>query len=354
MTTPPLTTLSPEAVSAPARMRWGWMTAALAVLLGAATAGCLFGPARIDPVQVLRQISGLSLLDPSPALTDVQRAILWQIRVPRVVLGGLVGALLALAGAAYQGVFRNPLADPYLLGVAAGGGLGATIVIALFPASAAGLLPPAAFAGGLVAAAVTYVVGRSAGGRSAVSLILAGVAVAAFFTAVQTYIQQRNADAIRQVYSWILGRLTTNGWEEVMTLLPYFAVCGGALFALRRLLDVMSVGDAEASSLGVSASGVRAAVVVFATLGTAAAVAMAGLIAFVGIVVPHTVRLLAGTSYRSLIPLSAAAGAAFMILADLAARTIVSPAELPIGVVTAFVGAPFFMVVLRTNREYEL
>lgn len=354
MTAPAPSTLPLEAVAAPARIRWGWMAAALAVLLGAVTAGCLFGPARIEPGQVLRQISGLSLLDSSPALTDVQRAILWQIRVPRVVLGGLVGALLALAGAAYQGVFRNPLADPYLLGVAAGGGLGATMVIALFPASASGLLPPAAFAGGLIAAAVTYAVGRSAGGRNAVSLILAGVAVAAFFTAVQTYIQQRNADAIRQVYSWILGRLTTNGWEEVLTLLPYFVVCGGALFALRRLLDVMSVGDAEATSLGVSASGVRAAVVVFATLGTAAAVAMAGLIAFVGIVVPHTVRLLAGTSYRSLIPLSAAAGAAFMILADLAARTIVSPAELPIGVVTAFVGAPFFMVVLRTNRGYEL
>lgn len=351
---PALTSLPSDAVAAPARMRWGWMTAALAVLLGAVAAGCMFGPARIAPGQVLRQISGLALLDSSPDLTDVQQAILWQIRVPRVILGGLVGALLALAGAAYQGVFRNPLADPYLLGVAAGGGLGATVVIALFPASASGLLPPAAFVGGLAAAAITYVTGRSAGGRSAVSLILAGVAVAAFFTAVQTYIQQRNADAIRQVYSWILGRLTTNGWEEVMTLLPYFIVCGGALFALRRLLDVMSVGDAEATGLGVSASGVRAAVVVFATLGTAAAVAMAGLIAFVGIVVPHTVRLLAGTSYRSLIPLSAATGAAFMILADLTARTIVSPAELPIGVVTAFVGAPFFMVVLRTNRGYAL
>ena len=345
---------SPETAAPPARMRWGWMAAILLALLAAAAAGCLLGPADIHPGQALRHLSGLALLDSSPALSETQRAILWQIRAPRVVLGGLVGALLAMAGAAYQGVFRNPLADPYLLGVAAGGGLGATIVIALLPAAAAGLVPIAAFAGGLAAAAVTYLVGRAAGGRSAVSLILAGVAVGSFFTAVQTYIQQRNTDAVRQVYSWILGRLSTNGWDEVLTLLPYFAVCGGALFALRRLLDVMSVGDEEASSLGVSAVGVRGAVVVFATLGTAAAVAVAGLIAFVGIVVPHTVRLLAGASYRSLIPLSAAAGAAFMILADLAARTIVSPAELPIGVVTAFVGAPFFMVVLRTSRGYAV
>ena len=345
---------SPETAAPPARMRWGWMAAILLALLAAAAAGCLLGPADIHPGQALRQLSGLALLDSSPALSETQQAILWQIRAPRVVLGGLVGALLAMAGAAYQGVFRNPLADPYLLGVAAGGGLGATIVIALLPAAASGLVPVAAFAGGLAAAAVTYLVGRAAGGRSAVSLILAGVAVGSFFTAVQTYIQQRNTDAVRQVYSWILGRLSTNGWDEVLTLLPYFAVCGGALFALRRLLDVMSVGDEEASSLGVSALGVRGAVVVFATLGTAAAVAVAGLIAFVGIVVPHTVRLLAGASYRSLIPLSAAAGAAFMILADLAARTIVSPAELPIGVVTAFVGAPFFMVVLRTSRGYAV
>ena len=345
---------SPAAAAPPARMRWGWMAAILLVLLAAAAGGFLLGPADIHPGQALRQLSGLALLDSSPALSETQQAILWQIRAPRVVLGGLVGALLAMAGPAYQGVFRNPLADPYLLGVAAGGGLGATIVIALLPAAASGLVPAAAFAGGLAAAAITYLVGRAAGGRSAVSLILAGVAVGSFFTAVQTYIQQRNTDAVRQVYSWILGRLATNGWEEVLTLLPYFAVCGGALFALRRLLDVMSVGDEEASSLGVSALGVRGAVVVFATLGTAAAVAVAGLIAFVGIVVPHTVRLLAGASYRSLIPLSAAAGAAFMILADLAARTIVSPAELPIGVVTAFVGAPFFMVVLRTSRGYAI
>lgn len=336
----------------PVRLRWGWMGAASAVLAAAALAGVMVGPAGLDPRDVIGEMVGSGLMGRPSALSDAHRAIIWEIRLPRVVLGGLVGAMLALAGAAYQGVFRNPLADPYLLGAAAGGGLGATAVIVLNGSADSLLLPLAAFAGALAAVALTYAVGRSIGGRSAVSLILAGVAVSAFFTALQTFVLQRNSDTIRQVYSWILGQLSTTGWREAALLAPYALICGTALVLHRRLLDVMSVGDEEASSLGVSAARVRVTVVVFATLATAAAVAVSGLIAFVGIVVPHVVRLLTGVSYRTLIPVSAAAGAAFLILADLAARTAASPAELPIGVITAFVGAPFFMIVLRTARRF--
>ena len=336
----------------PARLRWGWMGLALSILAVAMVAGITIGPAGLDPGQVIRELAGGGLVGRPSTLSVTHRAILWEIRLPRVVLGGLVGGLLSLAGASYQGVFRNPLADPYLLGVAAGGGLGATAVIALVPSADTRLLPVAAFAGALAAVGLAYAVGRSMGGRSAVSLILAGVAVAAFFTALQTYILQRNSDTIRQVYSWILGHLATTGWREVLILLPYVAVCGTGLVLHRRLLDVMSVGDEETDGLGVSSSRVRTTVVILATLATAAAVAVSGLIAFVGIVVPHTIRLLVGVSYRSLIPISAVAGAAFLILADLAARTVVSPAELPIGVITSFIGAPFFMVVLRTTRSY--
>ena len=328
------------------------MGAALAVLAAAALAGVMSGPAGLDPREVIGEIVGSGLMGRPSALSGAHRAIIWEIRLPRVVLGGLVGAMLALAGAAYQGVFRNPLADPYLLGAAAGGGLGATAVIVLNASADPRLLPPAAFTGALAAVALTYAVGRSIGGRSAVSLILAGVAVSAFFTALQTFVLQRNSDTIRQVYSWILGQLSTTGWREAALLAPYALICGTALVLHRRLLDVMSVGDEEAASLGVSAARVRVTVVAFATLATAAAVAVSGLIAFVGIVVPHVVRLLTGVSYRTLIPVSAAAGAAFLILADLAARTAASPAELPIGVITAFVGAPFFMVVLRTTRRF--
>ena len=345
-------TAVPATAPDPTRVRWGWLGVTLSVLAVALLAGITIGPAQLDPWLVIRELVGGGLMGRPSALSETHRAIIWEIRLPRVVLGGLVGALLSLAGASYQGVFRNPLADPYLLGVAAGGGLGATAVIALVPSADTRLLPVAAFVGALAAAGLTYAVGRSMGGRSPVSLILAGVAVAAFFTALQTFVLQRNADTIRQVYSWILGRLATTGWGEVLILIPYAVVCGTALVLHRRLLDVMSVGDEEAESLGISSSRVRTTVVIFATLATAAAVAVSGLIAFVGLVVPHTVRLLVGGSYRSLVPISAVAGAAFLILADLAARTVVSPAELPIGVITAFIGAPFFMVVLRTTRRY--
>lgn len=335
----------------PARLRWGWLGVGAVVLVGAGLLGVVLGPAKLGAWQVMRELFGSAFVETPSDLSATQQAILWELRLPRVVLGGMVGAMLAVAGGAYQGVFRNPLADPYLLGVAAGAGLGATLVIVSAGEAPTTLLPVAAFVGGALAVALAYAVGRSVGGRSATTIILAGVAVAAFFTAMQTYLQQQNLETVRQVYSWILGRLTTTGWREVLILLPYVIVSSVVLLFHRRLLDALSVGDAEADALGVPTGRVRATVVVFATLGTAAAVAVSGLIAFVGLIVPHTVRLLVGSSYRSLLPLSMVFGATFLILADLAARTIASPAELPIGVITAFVGAPFFALILRTSRR---
>jgi iron complex transport system permease protein len=274
--------------------------------------------------------------------------------MPRIALGLLVGAMLGIAGGAYQGSFRNPLADPYLLGVAAGAGLGATLAIAYGPETGGWIVDPLplfAFIGGLVGVALAYLVGYTVrAGHTAVTLILAGVAVAAFLTAVQTYLQQREAETLREVYGWILGRLSTAGWGEIMLILPYVLVCSAVIFAGRRLLDVLAVGDEEAGALGLNASRVRLIVVLAATLGTAAAVAVTGLIAFVGIIVPHTVRLVVGTSYRLVIPLSMIVGGAFLVFCDLLARSLVAPAELPIGVVTAFFGAPFFAVVLKTSR----
>jgi iron complex transport system permease protein len=256
-----------------------------------------------------------------------------------------------MAGAAYQGVFRNPLADPYLLGVAAGAGLGATLAIVTV-GSGSFLVPVAAFAGALAAVAATYALGAAGGGRrTGAALILAGVAVAAFLTAVQTFVQQRNADTIREVYAWILGRLGTTGWGDVALVTPYAIVSIVVILLHRRLLDVLAVGEDEARTLGVRPERVRAVVVVAATLGTAGAVAAGGLIGFVGIVVPHAVRLIAGSSYRVILPLTVLGGAAFLTLADVIARTAVSPSEIPIGVVTAFVGGPFFVVVLRSSRR---
>jgi iron complex transport system permease protein len=321
---------------------------ALAVLVAAV----VVGPAGLSPIAVLREvldkIPGVNL---KSGLTSRQAAIVWELRVPRAVLGALVGSTLAVAGAAYQGVFRNPLADPYLLGVAAGAGLGATIAIVGLGAGSA-LVPIAAFAGALAAVAATYALGSAGGGRrTGTTLILAGVAVAAFLTAIQTFVQQRNAATIREVYSWILGRLGTTGWNDVALMAPYAVASIAAIVLHRRLLDVLAVGEEEARTLGVRPERVRTVVVVAATLGTAGAVAAGGLIGFVGIVVPHTVRLLVGSSYRAIIPVSVFGGAAFLVLADVVARTALSPSEIPIGVVTAFVGGPFFVVVLRNSRR---
>jgi iron complex transport system permease protein len=248
-------------------------------------------------------------------------------------------------------VFRNPLADPYLLGISAGAGLGATIVIAFAPGSAGTeMLPLAAFAGGLVSVVFAYALGSSAGGPGGTgALILAGVVVAAFMTALQTFFQQRQSQTLQSVYAWILGGLSGATWKEVSLAAPYILLSAGVLIAHRRMLDVLSVGDEEAASLGLNVGRTRLIVVAAATVGTSAAVAVSGLIGFVGIIIPHTIRLLVSPSYRAIVPLSALAGAAFMVLADVLARTVLSPAELPIGIVTAFFGAPFFAIVLRRS-----
>jgi len=238
--------------------------------------------------------------------------------------------------------------------VAAGAGLGATLAIGYLGAAGGGgqLLPLAAFVGAIVGVAGAYVLGRSAGGTSSTGmLVLAGVAVAAFMTAVQTFVQQQNAVTFREVYSWLLGGFSAADWHEVALVSPYVAIGSATILLHRRVLDVLSLGDEEAGTLGLNVRRVRLVIVVAATAGTAAAVAVSGLIGFVGIIVPHTIRLLVSTSYRAVVPLSLVAGAGFLVLADVIARALLSPAELPIGVVTAFFGAPFFAIVLRTTRR---
>ena len=315
--------------------RW-WLPLSLALLAAALFLGVMIGPAG--------------------SWGAASSNIIWNVRMPRVVLAGIVGAMLSLAGASYQGVFRNPLVDPYLLGVAAGAGLGATIVFAIGRANTSGWLvdplPLAAFVGGLLAVMLTYLVGASFGAhRSGVTLVLAGVAVTSLATAIQAFVLQRNNDVIREVYSWILGRLTLASWHDVRLVLPYVVVSSTVLLLHRRHLDVLRVGDDEAIALGTDVAKVRLVVVLAATMGTAAVVSVSGLIGFVGIVVPHVVRLLAGASYRRLLPLTLIVGAAFLILADIPGRVLQDPAETPIGVVTAFFGAPFFILVLRTRGK---
>ena len=331
----PLLRSTPDAMLAGRRLsnRW-WLLAALVLLAGSIALGAMVGPAG--------------------GIRSANWHIIWNIRLPRVALAGIVGAMLSVAGASYQGVFRNPLVDPYLLGAAAGAGLGATLVFAFGRSTTLGWpvdpLPLAAFIGALVAVLVTYSVGASFGGSS-LTLVLAGVAVAALCTAVQQFLLLRHSDVIKEVYSWISGRVSTATWSDVRLVLPYVVAASAVLLVHRRHLDVLRVGDEEAASLGTEVRRVRLVVVIAATLGTAAVVSVSGLIGFVGIMVPHVVRLAVSASYRYVLPLSIVVGAAFLILADIPGRLLDEGGETPIGVVTAFLGAPMFVIVLRSRRR---
>ncbi|OFU55629.1 iron ABC transporter permease [Corynebacterium sp. HMSC11E11] len=322
------------------------VTVSLVLLIAAALLSLFTGAVRLPPADVARELIG------ADALTPRDHAILWNIRLPRVAMGIIVGATLAIAGAAYQAVFRNPLADPYLLGVSSGAGLGVTLAVVSgaavgFGAGGAGVVA-AAFIGGVTAVGATYLVSRGVGhGGSATVVVLAGVAVAAFANAAQTFIQQRNIETIQRVYSWMLGNLGVTRWESVALVLVPSAICWAAVVGAARVLDVMTVGDVEARMLGVDPGKARLALVAVATLGTAAVVSVSGLIGFVGIIVPHALRLVVGPGHRLLLPLTLIWGAIFLLLADTLARTVLAPSELPVGVVTAAVGAPFFLFILR-------
>lgn len=329
----------------------------VAVLLLVATlvASAVQGAAGLPVSGVLR-----SLLDHLPGvplsstLTEVEEAVLWQIRLPRAVLGALVGAALAMAGAGYQGVFRNPLADPYLLGVSAGAGLGAVLALGFGLDLAWGpfsTVAAAAFLGALVAVGGSALIARGSFDDPA-TLLLSGVAMAALFSAGQSFLLQRlDATQAREVLSWLFGRLSTDGWGPVILLAPYVVLGGIVLILHGRHLDVLRVGDDEARGLGLSPARSRLVVICAATLVTAAAVSVSGSIAFVGLVVPHIIRLLVSHSYRVIVPLSALVGATFLSAVDIGARTLAAPAELPVGIITAFVGAPFFAWVLWRGRQ---
>ncbi len=318
----------------------------LLLLFVAATASAFTGPVRLPFLDVARELIGISALDTR------DHAILWSIRLPRVAMAIVVGATLAVAGAAYQAVFRNPLADPYLLGVSSGAGLGVTVAVVAgasigFGGGGLGIVG-AAFVGGVIAVSATYMVSRGVGhGSSATVVVLAGVAVAAFANAAQTYVQQRNIETVQRVYSWMLGNLGIASWGSILMVLIPAGFCWLVIVLSSRLLDVMTVGDLEARTLGVDPGLVRLALVAVATMGTAAVVSVSGLIGFVGIIVPHALRLIVGPGHRLLLPLTLIWGAIFLLAADTAARTLLAPAELPVGVVTAAVGAPFFLFILR-------
>lgn len=324
---------------------WNWkITAACALfLLFVATLAISFGPIHLgfgDIVKTLVRMNGLEGQD---------RTVLIDLRLPRMILAALVGAALATSGAVYQTVFRNPLADPYLLGAASGAGLGATIAITNTGGNIYGWLPIFSFLGATLAVMTSFFIsGRFFAEPN--TLLLSGIAVGSFATAVQTYLQQRHSNALRPVYNWILGELTVANWSIVSWSSFYILSAIIILVSISKKLDGLLLSDEEAFSLGINPNKLRMIAVAAATLATATAVSASGLIGFVGIVVPHLVRGITHRVTNRSLATIALVGAAFLVLADLGARSILSPAELPIGVITAFVGAPFFLFVLRTRR----
>ena len=338
----------------------GVLGAAVVFLIAAALVSALVGAADLNPFA-----TAAALLDKIPfvrlptSLSAVDQAVLFQIRMPRIVAGALVGGLLSVAGAGYQGVFRNPLVDSGMLGASSGAGLGATIAIVYLGGTGLAAVPVAAFAGSIAGVALAALAGAASATRGPVSsgaatLLLAGVAVGLFLTAVQTFILQRSNQVLQQVYAWLLGSLSGVSWQQVISVLPYAAVALVVILLHGRHLDVLTVGDEEARTLGINPTLVRGIVIAACTLAAASAVALSGLIGFVGIIVPHVARRLAGPGYRSVLPLSLFIGAGFLVLADTLARTVLAPAELPIGVVTALVGSPAFIWVLKGTRSVRL
>ncbi|HWG85251.1 MAG TPA: iron ABC transporter permease [Deinococcales bacterium] len=340
-----------------ARRPWailGALLVLLAAVLAAASAGTLSIPLGTTLSALAGGLSGRPL--------EGLEGIVWNLRIPRVAFAVLVGGTLAASGAALQGLFRNPLADPYLMGVASGASFGATLAVvlggslaaafapAVFTAGGTALVPPLAFAGAFLAVLATVALARGSG-RGSTGLVLAGVVVGSIFTSASTYLMLRDADRLRAVFSWSLGNLSLASWAEVAAVLPYAVAGLAGLLVLARALDALQLGEDTARTLGVPVERVRLAVIAAASLATAAAVSYAGPIGFVGLVAPHVMRRLGAAGHRALIVSSALAGGALLVVADLGARTLTRPAELPVGVVTTLIGGPFFLWLLRRGAR---
>ena len=332
-----------------------WITVivlAVAVVLSLAVGSVFLSPALLW--DALR--SRLGSPDFSPEVRTAA-VILLDLRLPRTILVALTGAALSGSGAAYQGLFRNPLADPYLIGVASGAGLGAVLAMSLrWPYTTLGLLaiPLAAFAAAILTVVVVYQLARVGKAIPASNLILAGVAVSSLATALTSFLMLSGQGELRRALVWMLGGAAVSGWGPVLGVLPYVLIGLTVLLLTGHALNVLQVGDEQARQLGLPVERARRIILAAASLTTAAAVAFSGIIGFIGLIVPHIIRLLWGGDYRRLLPLAMIGGSALLLLADIAARMVLAPQEVPLGIITALLGAPFFLWVLRRSRQQNL
>lgn len=280
--------------------------------------------------------------------------IVWQIRLPRTALIALTGAALSGSGAAYQGLFRNPLADPFLIGVASGAGLGAVIAMSIqWPYTFWGLMaiPMSAFIAALLTVFIVYYLARVGRTIPTTNLILAGVAFSSFATSLTSFLMLRSTSEVRRALGWLLGGASQAGWSAVIAMLPYLLIGLGILVFSGHRLNLLQFGDDQAQQLGLNVTRSKTILLVAASLATAAAVAFSGIIGFIGLIVPHVMRLWFGGDYRRLVPLSIIGGASALLISDIIARVVLAPQEIPVGIITALVGAPFFLWMLRRVKN---
>ncbi len=309
------------------------------------TVGAVF----IPPGDLWRVLTGRP-----PILVPQAATIILTLRLPRLALLLLTGAALGGSGAAYQGLFRNPLADPYLIGVASGAGLGAVLAMSIhWPYTFWGLMaiPAAAFAGALLTVFLVYTLARVGRVIPTTNLILAGVAISSFATALTAFLMLRSTGELRRAIAWLLGGSTQAGWAGVLILLPYLVIGLGILLLNGYALNLLQFGDEQAQQMGLPVNRVRVLLLLAASLATAAAVSFSGVIGFIGLITPHVMRLWFGPDHRRLLPLSMLGGAGALLLADVIARRVLAPQELPVGIITALAGVPFFLWVLRRAKN---
>lgn len=302
----------------------------------------------------LSRIVSLLLHPPTGGPDAMEATILWDLRAGRILLAAGIGAGLAVAGAALQGLFRNPLADPFVVGVSSGAALGATLAIIAgwqWETAGFGPVPLAAFLGAVLAVAVVYSIAEAGGATPIVALLLAGAALSTFLGAVVSLLLLVYDQNLAAVFTWLLGGLAGRSWPHLWASAPYLTIGIGAVWLMARPLNALAFGDETARSLGLPLTWARGIIIAAASLAAAAAVAAGGTIGFVGLIAPHTARLLVGADHTRLIPASALLGALLLLLADDLARTMLAPVELPVGIVTSMLGGPFFLYLLKTRRH---
>jgi len=290
----------------------------------------------------------------NPSWTEAQSVIIFDVRLPRVIMAALCGAALAMAGAVYQGLFRNPLADPYLIGVSQGAAFGAVLAIFLpvsWNAFSVWMMPVFAFSGALLVTFLVYRISSTGNILPATTLILAGIALGAFFSAGVSYIMSISSAKIGNMVLWLMGSFSNTMWNEVRVTFPIVLAGLFVLVLFGRSLNIMQLGDEQARQLGLDVERDKKILLAVSTIIVAAAVSFVGIIGFVGIIIPHAARLIWGPDYRFLLPLSVLSGAVFMVAADIVARVLLAPVEIPIGVITAVCGAPFFLYLLRRKMK---